>query len=658
MGGGNDITRRALFERLARLQGGPSPRRSARPNRALPRRSQTPEHPGNGRFTRRLLLMGAGQLALFGLLAARLSNLQKIEGRKYRSLAEENRLAVRFEPSVRGRIFDRTGALVAANQENLRALIVPDQAENIATSLDLLAEVVRIEESDKRRVMATARRQNPQLPILIRGQLNWEQFARINVLGPRLPGIITDISWRRQYPFGEDFAHILGHLGPPDRLQIATEPALRATDMRVGVSGLELGFDETLRGRPAQIDIEVDARGKEIRSLARTPASAGRDLRLSIDHQLQKRILQRINAFRRAAAVAIDVTSGEVVASCSTPSFDPNILSDPIEQDEWEALRRAEDDPMTDKATRGQYPPGSTFKMVTALAGLEAGVITPESHVTCSGEIVWSGQKFRCWNRTGHGVTDLHKAIKQSCDVYFYDVALKVGITRLARMAHVLGLGQSYDCGLPGQKPGLIPDPDWKRVEKNRAWLGGETLLAGIGQGYVLTTPLQLAVMTARIASGRLIQPRFVAASADEPRLAAQPLPISATSLALVRRAMTAVINDADGTAVRAALDWPGLLMAGKTGTSQVSSNSRRVPGRPLEWKLRDHALFVAYAPADQPRYALSLIIEHGESGGSIAGPVAADIMKMLLIRDPAYRLSALATEAQADKAVKREERP
>ncbi len=635
-----DKNRRAQFERMAKLHRNGTPSSGNRVAGLPKDPAPDPEKIQSKRFTRRLFMLGAGSAGLFGLLGQKLHTLQNIEGRKYKSMAEDNRLSVRFSPATRGRILDRTHTPIASNIQNLRVLLVPERADDIAASLDRLAHTIPLSERRRRRVLQIARRQNPQIPILVADGLSWKQFARINVLGQRIPGIITDTGWRRHYHHGREFAHLVGHLGPPNELQLAGQPALHLPGSLVGVAGIEQGFDRVLRGAPGRTELEVDARGKIISELDATPPRAGEDLFLTLDHVLQQRILKRLSSHRRAAAVALDIHSGDVVALCSTPSFDPNILTPPVDENEWKKLQKAPDHPLSDKATRGQYPPGSTFKMVTALAGLEAGVISARTSFNCPGFLEVQNHRFHCWNRSGHGHMALHRAMKQSCDVYFYQTARKVGIRRMARMARLLGLGQTYDCGLPGQKPGLIPDPDWKQVEKGRGWYEGETVMAGIGQGYVLATPLQLAVMTARIASGRKITPRLAFTQKTARRRLAPRLDLDNSALKLIRKAMTGVVNEPDGTGKKAGLDWPGLQLAGKTGTSQVRSLRPGQRGREVEWKYRDHALFVAYAPADNPRYALSLIIEHGGSGGKAAAPVARDIMKMLLIRDPARQVS------------------
>ncbi len=593
------------------------------------------------RFTRRSVLLGAGGVGLFGLLGTKLYNLQNIEGRKYKSLAEDNRISTRFLAPVRGKIYDRNHLLIATNDQNLRVMIVPERAENIAHSLHLLGQITKISERQKRRILRTAQRQNPQIPILVADNILWGQFARINVLGERIPGIVGDISWKRRYELGEDFAHILGHLGQPSAFQLNSQPSLHLPGTLVGVAGVEQGFEARLRGLPGRRELEVNARGHSKRVVSETPAQNGKDIILTIDHVLQQRVLKRLSPYRRAAVVAIEVNSGDVVAMCSTPGFDPNLLTPPIDPNEWKNLLATPDHPLEDKTTRGQYPPGSTFKMVTALAGLEAGLITKKTRFTCSGSMEWHNHKYNCWKHSGHGHVHLHKALKQSCDVYFYQTARKIGIRRLAAMARKLGLGEVYDCGLPGQKPGIIPDPDWKQLEKSQAWFPGETVIAAIGQGYVLATPLQLAVMTARLATGRKITPRIAHEKGDELRQVAPSLGISQSSLDLIHKGMSGVINESDGTAKGASLGWPGLQMAGKTGTAQVRGNKwKNRHGKQNDWNYRDHALFVAFAPVKNPRYAVSVIIEHGKSGGKVAGPVARDVMKMLLIRDPAHRLS------------------
>jgi penicillin-binding protein 2 len=374
---------------------------------------------------------------------------------------------------------------------------------------------------------------------------------------------------------------------------------------------------------------------------------AGRDVVLSIDAGLQQRVLNRLSSESRAAAVVLDVETGEVAVMASVPTYDPNALTIHFDDAGFADLQRNPHKPLLNRAIAGLYPPGSTFKMVTALAALEAGLITTRDTVTCNGAFHFAGDTFKCWNRGGHGPVDLAEAIRKSCDVYFYDLAERLGVDRIAAMAKTLGLGQTYACGLGGQKDGLIPTTGWKLAAKGERWLRGETILAGIGQGYVLTTPLQLAVMTARLATGRAVVPSLIRVEGGQ-RPAGPifpPLAIGGEWLDVVRRAMIGAVHAPDGTGGNAALDSGEVLIAGKTGTSQVWSSAREAAPREDRYELRDHALFVSFFPAHTPRFAVSLVVEHGGSGGQTAAPLVRDIARMVLAD------AALAVASPAERA-------
>ena len=356
---------------------------------------------------------------------------------------------------------------------------------------------------------------------------------------------------------------------------------------------------------------------------------------LTIDTALQRQVLERLQAERRAACVVLDIAGGEIVVMASTPGYDPAEIADGISDDAWQRLMLSDDKPLLNRAIGGQYPPGSTFKMVTALAALQAGLADLKERVRCDGQYELADQTYRCWKRSGHGAMTLHEAIRSSCDVYFFEMARRLGIEALAETARMLGLGQTYACGLVQQKAGLVPDPDWKRGRWNAGWLGGETVLAGIGQGYMLSTPLQLAVMTARIASGKIVEPTLVKRDAATPLPVFESLALQDAHLKAVRKAMIAVVNEDGGTGSKAALGGDRPVVAGKTGTSQISRASSENPQADLLWEQRDHALFVAYVPADAPRYAFAAIVEHGGGGGSTAAPLVRDVMNMVLELDP-----------------------
>jgi len=590
-------------------------------------------------FSRRAFLLGAGQAAAFGVLGTRLFQLQVTEATRYAPLAEVNRISIQLLAPARGHITDRFGELLAGNIESYRAMLVPSLARDVPEVLARLARIVPLPVDEQERIVARARRQTPNLPIVVLGDLAWEQVAEINLLAPQLPGIQTEVAGRRQYFRGHAVGHIVGYVGAVERAAMDDDPVLRLPGLRIGKAGVELGMEDVLRGKSGTVKYEVDARGRIIRNLEQNEPQRGSDVVLTIDTVLQEKVIARLKRERQGAAVAMDVATGEVVAMASMPTFDPSEIAGGVTQDAWQRLQNAAHDPMLNRAVRGQYPPGSTFKMVTALAALETDTVGLNERIECTGSYDLAGQSFRCWKRNGHGACDMHRALRESCDCYFYEIARRSGIDAIATMARRLGFAQTFQTGLSLQKSGLIPDPDWKLGRFGRSWLGGETLLAAIGQGYVLATPLQLAVMTARIATGRAVVPSLVRSGAGTPPPVFDPLSTRLASLDAVRRGMIAVVNEDGGTGHNAQLD-EGPQVAGKTGTSQINRASTDRRQADLDWEERDHALFVGYAPATRPRYAVVAVIEHGGGGGATAAPVVRDIMKEVLARDPSARPS------------------
>jgi penicillin-binding protein 2 len=605
---------------------------------------ETAEQKVSRRLTRRSLLIAGAEAGVLGLLALKLYDLQVIYGRRYALLADENRLDVQLLPARRGEIRDRSGVVLAESREDLRVTIVPALAGDLEATIGRLRKLIDISNTERDAIVARASKSNRLQPLVVRDGLSWEVYAHINALLPQLPGVETSIGWRRSYWRGSDVGHIVGYVGRADRREIADEPVRRLADQRVGKSGLELGMEAELAGTPGIIRREIDARGRIVRELARKAARPGRDLVLTIDASLQGEVLRHLRQYGLGAVAALDATNGDILALASTPTFDTQTLAEGISNDEWRELVNAPGHPLSSKATRGEYPPASTFKLVTALAGLEARVVDERTVITCSGSLEHAGHRFGCWLSAGHGPVSLHEALKRSCDVYFYTVARRLGIYRLAEMARRLGLGQTFPCGLADQRPGLVPDPYWKLAIKGTPWYGGETLLAGIGQGFVLATPLQLAVMTARVATGREVVPRLIIGDSGD--LAPPLMPLPATALAAVRRALVAVVNEPGGTAPGAALSGIKARLAGKTGTAQVARlrdyrGADEPPG-----DLRDHSLFVGYAPADAPRFAVAAVVEHGGAGSKSAAPLARSVMGLLceryvpeLVAEPALEL-------------------
>ncbi|MGQ0457015.1 MAG: penicillin-binding protein 2 [Hyphomicrobium sp.] len=587
------------------------------------------ETAGRARFTRRMALLGGLQAAALTAVGWRYFQVQVLDSGLYAPLAESNRIALQVLAPKRGRILDRTGRVIADNDETFRAAITPALAGDVAAALWAASAVLPLSEEDIEKIIRRTKKQSRNVPAVIADDLTFEQVARLNVLAPELPGVRTDVVWRRRYAEGAAVGHVVGYVGPVDRIGIDDDAAMRLPEARIGKSGAEAALETELRGAGGVQRIEVDARGRTVRDLDLTAAANGRDVNLAIDVELQRRVLARLQRERRAACVVLDVETGEVVVMASTPGYDPGAIVDGISEDAWRKLVESEEKPLLNRAVSGQYPPGSTFKMATALAALKRGVVRLNEQISCDGSFEFRALTFRCWRRSGHGPMTLHEALRSSCDAYFFELARRAGIDALADAARQLGLGQTYDGGLPRQKPGLIPDPNWKRGKWNTGWHGGETILAGIGQGYVLATPLQLAVMTARLASGRQVAPTLMRAEAGVAASAFANLPFESKHLEAVRSAMVAVVNEDGGTGVNAQLNG-GPQIAGKTGTSQVSRASTDARTEDLAWRDRDHALFVGYLPAHSPRYAAAAVVEHGGGGGSTAAPLVRDVLGLV----------------------------
>lgn len=588
-------------------------------------------------FSRRAFLVGGAQLAAFTVLAGRMFQLQVLEADTYSILAEENRINFQLKPPLRGQVLDRFGVPLATNRQDFRIVLVAEQAEDPEATLKALSRIITIPEHEYAKLLKEIGRHRSFIPVPVSDNLSWDQFAAINLRGPELAGVQPEMGDTRHYPYGEELAHVVGYVGAVSQDDLGDDPVLELPGFRIGKSGIEHTFEKELRGQAGNAQVEVNAYGRVIRQLAEEPGKPGEEIVLTLDMALQHYTNERLKG-ESAAAVLMDVTQGEILTLVSTPGFDPNAFNVGFSSSEWRTLTTSEYHPLTNKAIAGQYPPGSTFKMMVAAAALESGVMDPEQHVVCNGRFRLGNHDFHCWRHGGHGAMNMHLAIKNSCDVYFYEASRRVGIDRMARMAERFGLGQTLGVELPGEKPGLIPTSAWKLAKMGSAWQQGETLVSGIGQGYVLATPLQLAVMVARIANGsQAVMPTLVRATGQERRRhpAFKPLGVAPEIMQIVQGGMNAVTNEGGGTAYGKRISIPGMEMAGKTGTAQVRriSRSERAGGiirnEDKDWKYRDHALFVAYAPVAAPRYALSVVIEHGSSGSGAAAPIARDILLM-----------------------------
>jgi penicillin-binding protein 2 len=594
-------------------------------------------------FTRRAALLGGGQLALFSALAGRLYYLQVLNADQYALLADENRINYRLLPPDRGRIVDRHGVPLARNSPTYRVLVVREQTADLRATLRALSRLIALPETRIQEVIAEAQAHRSFVPVTVREDLDWTEVARISIHSPDLPGVTLVSGLVREYPAGELTAHVLGYVAPVAEQELTGDPLLELPEFRIGKNGIEKLYDQELRGQAGLVRFEVNALGREIKQLYREDGEAGHDLRLTIDLDLQRYVHARLNLEPSASAVVLDVRTGEVLALASLPTFDPRAFTNGLGEETWRAWTSNPKAPLVNKAIAGQYPPGSTFKMMVALAALESGAAGPDHEVVCPGFMQLGRSRFHCWRPYGHGKLTLVDAIAQSCDVYFYDLARKVGVDAIAEMARRFGLGQRLNIDLPGERAGLVPDRAWKLATRGVPWQKGETLVVGIGQGFMQATPLQLAVMTARIANGsQAIRPWLARPpGGTDGEAQVPPLGVSEWALRFVREGMHRVINGERGTAREARLPNAGIAMAGKTGTSQVrrisrterQSGVRKNEDKP--WEERDHALFVAFAPYREPRYAIAVVVEHGGSGSKAAAPIARDIMAKALELDP-----------------------
>lgn len=584
---------------------------------------------------RGLMLLGV-QLGVVGVLGWRMRDLQVAQHEHYAMLADENRINLRLIPPERGIVTDRAGVALAINRRNYRVSLVREQVDDPADVLDRLGRIIPIDAETRARTLREITTRSAFVPVVIAEHLAWEDVARISANAPVLPGIVADVGLSRHYPLGRDTGHVVGYVGPVSESDLSKienpDPVLRIPRFQIGKTGVEQKLEDRLRGEAGTLHIEVSAAGRVMRELGRVEGTAGESVALTIDEGLQRYAMDRM-ADESAAAAVIDVTNGDIMALASAPGFDPNSFVFGIGVAEWNRLLNDEYRPLASKAVAGTYPPGSTFKPVVALAGLAAGVIAPRDRVNCPGFTQLGNRRFHCWKKGGHGRVDLRKSLSQSCDCYYYEVARRVGADAISVMARRLGLGTRHDLPLPAVAGGLMPDRAWKKAARKESWTVGDSFNYGIGQGFTLASPLQLAVMTARVATGNEVVPRLVKAigGVDLPVEPPGSLGLDPRHLDRVRDGMFAVSNE--GTAYRSRIVDPAMLMAGKTGTSQVRviTAAERAKGvtrnDQLPWNRRDHALFIAYAPYDKPRYAIAQIVEHGGGGSAVAAPIARDIL-------------------------------
>ena len=588
------------------------------------------------RINRRALFMGGCMTAMVAVLGARMRYLGVEQADQFRLLAEENRINIRLIPPARGLILDRNGKPVAANEQNYRIVITREGAGDVDRVLNRLSHVISMTQDAMDRAKKDIARNSKFVPVTVADRLSWDDFSRVALNAPALPGVMPEVGLSRIYPRDADFAHVVGYVGPVSEKDLASlenpDPLLTIPKFQIGKIGVERWMEDDLRGAAGNSRIEVNSVGRVMRELERTEGKPGKDLRLTIDADVQNFVQARLGD-ESAACVVMDVDNGDIIAAASSPSFDPNLFVRGISNLDYSILTSNDHRPLANKVVQGVYPPGSTFKMMTALAALEAGVIDLDTRISCRGFIEMGSRKAHCWKRGGHGTVDLTRSLAESCDVFYYEVALKVGIDKIAAMCKRFGLGQRHDLPMSAISEGTIPNKDWMLEKHGQDWRMGDTINAAIGQGYVLASPLQLAVMVARIASGKVVLPRLMRSvgGKDVALAAAAPIGLDGSLLRAVRGGMFEVINNQRGTAYSARIADETMLWAGKSGTSQVRNISAAeretgvVGNDALPWKRRDHALFVGFAPAEAPRYSVAVVVEHGGGGSSVAAPIARD---------------------------------
>lgn len=586
-------------------------------------------------FVQRVLMLSGLFLLLACILVARLFYLQVLQGEKYMLLAERNRLSVRLTLAPRGYIYDRNGVKLAENKKTFQAVLVKEQAGDYTKTLDNFSRLLPIDEDERARIEKEVARNRVFVPVRVCDNLSFEEMSLLQINAPDLSGISIEEGISRSYSEGTAATHVVGYvslLTDKDTGIDKDNPILDLPGYRIGRLGIEEAYEEILQGKPGIRKTEVNAFGRSVRVIENVPPIPGQDVHLTIDNRLQKYGME-IFGEEAGSLILTDVKTGNILALVSTPSFDPNLFTMPLSVKNWKELSTNPKKPLQNKAITGLYSPGSTFKIVMSLAGLESGQITPTNRVFCNGKVELGSHLFHCWKKQGHGSMNIVDALKNSCDVFFYEMAQRIGVDRIVSAAHRLGFGQPVDIGLKGEKVGLLPSRKWKQQVKNDGWRMGDTLNLSIGQGYLNTTAVQLAKMITEVANGGYATTLKLVPDLEQVDKKPVPLGFKKEHIALVHRGMDEVVNAQGGTAARSKFDYKGQKMAGKTASTQVRriTMKEREAGiksqDSLPWEYRDHAMFVAFAPVDNPRYAVAVVVEHGGGGAKAAAPIASKIL-------------------------------
>jgi penicillin-binding protein 2 len=593
-------------------------------------------------INRRLFIITAAKVLVFIGLSTRLYSLQVKDKKKYLTLSDKNRIRESKLPPVRGNFLDFFGNTIAGNNEVYQLHLIPEQVEDFRYVSLRLKQILNLSEREFQKLLKKKNEVKPWDTIVVSDNLNWEQFSRVNNYLYELTGVKSVLSISRIYPYNEDFTHVLGYVSQANEKDIAENNEIKerfVPGLRVGKTGLEKAFEKDLLGVNDIQRFEVNAYGKKINQIELQKGTKGKDIKLTIDKEVQNYCTELLKD--KAGSISVmDIYTGEIIAMQSSPSFDPNLFLFGINQDDWQLIRNNPLKPLVNKTISGKYSPGSTIKPIVALSALENGIVDTKFTVKCNGKTEMYGQTYHCWKKKGHGFVDLNNAMKQSCDTYFYEIARRLGVDRLSETAYKFGLGERvFDNLFFNEKKGLVPNTEWKRNALGKGWLLGETIITGIGQGYIQTTPIQLCLMTAQIANGGYkIYPKITTDQNNNEFDKFEPLFKNQRNIKIVQRSIYSSTNEVMGTSYSSRINDPKYRFAGKTGTAQVkriTEEERELDLKTSEipYEQRDHALYVAFGPYENPRYAMSIIIEHGGSGSSTAAPIAKKLFKLIIDR-------------------------
>jgi len=593
------------------------------------------DRPGRRYFAHRLAFLALSIIAVFLVLALRLYFLQVVKGPSFRVLSEENRVSVVRVPAPRGNIYDRYGNALVSNRPSFSVDVVLENVTDVDGTAGTLGRILEVEEEEILESMRGVKALRSFEPVRIREDVSLRQVALLEAMKYEWPGVKIAVEPRRNYPFGELAAHLLGHVGQVSQEDLKRVPGYRRGDY-IGKKGVEKKVDGRLKGEDGSLQVEVDSLGREIRVLAKREPRPGNDVRLTLDLGLQQ-VAEEALKGKAGAIVVLDAGNGDILAAAGSPSVDPNMFVKGVSRKEWSAVENDELHPLQNRIFRSQYPPGSVFKIVTAVAALEKGVIDEKTAFNCIGSLPFGKRRYRCWKKGGHGQVALHRALVESCDVYFYQVGIKTGIDTIARYAGELGLGKATGLDLGGESTGLVPSRAWKKRARGEPWFPGETLSSSIGQGYNLVTPLQMAVLASILANNGVAYPPRLVKSITDPdgrRIedgeghGGRRVEIRPETLALVKDALRGVVAEARGTGRKASVE--GVAVAGKTGTAQVvkmPKGEEQPEEEDIPLRFRDHAWFVCYVPAPAGGVAVAVFVEHGGHGGSASAPLARNII-------------------------------